>query len=121
MTKSIFIFDDDKDIVFLCRYLLERMGWEVHAQNNCNNITALLRAVRPSLILMDNRIPDIGGIAAIQMIKADPELREIQVIFFSANNDIKKLSEKAGADRYLPKPFDIAEFEKLINSMIVLD
>ncbi len=121
MRKSIFIFDDDKDIVFLCTYLLEQMGWEVHAQNNCNNIVALLREVRPSIVLMDNRIPDTGGIVAIQMIKADPELRPIQVIFFSANNDIKKLSEEARADRYLPKPFNIAELEKLINSMIVSD
>jgi CheY-like chemotaxis protein len=116
MAKAAYIFDDDEDIVFMCTWLLQEMGWVVHSQNNCNNILERLKEVKPSVILMDNRIPDTGGIPATQMIKADPELRTIPVIFFTANSEIKKLSEEAKADIYLAKPFDILEFEQLINS-----
>ena len=119
MQKKILIFDDDKDILFLSEYLLKQMGWEVHTSPNCNNIIALVKQVMPSIILMDNWIPDSGGIAATQKIKADEELRSIPVIFFSANNDIKNLAEQAGADTYLSKPFDIANFEEIINNMLL--
>lgn len=117
MDKCIFIFDDDEDILFLCTYLLKEMGWEVHTRTDCNNIVEVVKEVKPSVILMDNWIPDSGGIAATQMIKADPELNKIPVIFFSANNDIKKLSEEAKADTYLSKPFEILQFEELINNI----
>lgn len=117
MPKSIFIFDDDEDLLYLCTYLLEEMGCNVHTQSNCNNIIEVLKEVKPDIILMDNWIPDSGGIVATQLIKTDPELSSIPVIFFSANNDIEKLSEEARADRYLSKPFDIIEFEQVINSL----
>ncbi len=117
MKKNILILDDDKDILFVCSYLLEEMGWEVHTQTNCNNILELVKEIKPAIILMDNWIPDTGGIVATQTLKADKELRSIPVIFFSANSDIKNLCIEAGADMYLSKPFDIAVFEKIINTM----
>jgi len=51
-------------------------------------------------------------------IKADPEFKRIPIIYFSANHDIKHLSEEAGADTYLEKPFDIVQFESIVNSVI---
>lgn len=117
LKKNILILDDDKDILFVCTYLLEEMGWQVHTQTHCNNILELIKSVKPVIILMDNWIPDSGGIVATQTIKADPLLRSIPVIFFSANSDIKNLSQQAGADTYLSKPFDIADFEKIINQV----
>ena len=118
MPKSVYIFDDDEDILYLCTWLLEEMGWKVYTQTSCNNILERLKEVMPSVILMDNRIPETGGIVATQLIKADPALEAIPVIFFSANNDIKKLSEEAKADKYLAKPFDIVKFEQVVNSVL---
>jgi CheY-like chemotaxis protein len=118
MRKSICIFDDDEDILFLCNLLLQQMGWEVHARNNCNNILSVLREIKPSVILIDNWLPDTGGIIATQKIKADPDLKNIKVIFFSANNDVKKLAEEANADTWLSKPFDISQFEEVVNRFL---
>ncbi len=60
----------------------------------------VVKEVKPSVILMDNWIPDSGGITETQIIKSDPELRLIPVIFFTANTDIKKISQQAGAKFY---------------------
>jgi two-component system cell cycle response regulator DivK len=67
---------------------------------------------------MDNWIPDTGGIVATQSIKADPELRNIPIIYFSANNDIKSLAKEAGADAFLEKPFDIEDLERVVLSVL---
>ena len=117
MPKRILIFDDDIDILSICTYILEQLGWEVHTRLDCNNILEVIKEVAPYVILMDNWIPNTGGIVATQTIKAHPEFKSIPVIYFSANNDIKNLSLKAGADTYLEKPFDISQFEHVINSV----
>ncbi len=117
MPKKILIFDDDSDILSICTYILQELGWEVHTRLDCNNILDVVKKVKPDVILMDNWIPDTGGIIATQTIKADPVFKTIPVIYFSANHDIKNLSIQAGADTYLEKPFDISQFEEIINSV----
>ena len=117
MEKRILICDDDVDILSICTYILEEQGWEVHTRTHCNNILEVIGDIKPQVILMDNWIPETGGIKATQTIKAVEEFKNIPVIYFSANNDIKSLATDAGADTYLAKPFDIEELEQVIYSV----
>jgi DNA-binding NtrC family response regulator len=119
MEKRILICDDDADILSICTYILEEQGWEVHTRTHCNNILDVIGDIKPQVILMDNWIPETGGIKATQAIKAVDEFKNIPVVYFSANNDIKSLAEQAGADTFLAKPFDIDELERVINSVSV--
>ena len=118
-TKKIVIFDDDEDILSICSYVLEEQGWEVHAFTDCNNVAEKVSAVHPDVILMDNWIPDAGGIVATQTLKNDNRLKNIPVIYFSANSDIQLLASNAGAESYLAKPFDLQQLEQVINSVLV--
>lgn len=115
MNKKIFIFDDNTDILDLCTLILEDAGYDIKTSATSNNIVDQVSAYMPDLIFMDNWLPDVGGIGATQAIKADPDLKHIPVIYFSANNDVKALAETAGADTYLPKPFDIQELENVVS------
>lgn len=118
MEKRILIFDDDTDILSICSYILEELGWNVFTSGNCNNILEKVSEVMPDVILMDNWIPDSGGIVATQTLKKDEKLKTIPVIYFSANNDIQSLASQAGADTYISKPFDIEELEKVIDGVL---
>ena len=117
--KKIIIFDDDEDILSICNYILEEQGWEVHTYTNCNNIVDRVSQLKPDVILMDNWIPDEGGIIATQTLKKDASLQNIPVIYFSANSDIQLLADHAGADGYLAKPFDLDELDRVINSVVL--
>jgi two-component system cell cycle response regulator DivK len=116
--KRIIIFDDDEDILSICIYILEEQGWEVHAYTNCNNIIERVSDINPDVILMDNWIPDEGGIIATQKLKKNDKLKHIPVIYFSANSDIQLLADHAGAETYLAKPFDLEDLDKVINTVI---
>jgi DNA-binding NtrC family response regulator len=118
-TKKIIIFDDDEDILSICSYILEEQGWEVHTFTDCNNIVEKVSSINPSVILMDNWIPDAGGIIATQTLKKSEDLKHIPVIYFSANSDIQLLAEHAGAETYLAKPFDLEDLEQIINTVLV--
>ena len=119
MEKRILIFDDDEDILSICSYILEEQGWEVFTFNDCNNIIDKVSGINPNVIMMDNWIPDVGGIVATQTLKSSDAYKNIPVIYFSANNDIQLLAQNAGADTFLAKPFDIDELEKVINHVMV--
>jgi len=71
------------------------------------------------VILMDNWIPDEGGIMATQALKTNEALKNIPVIYFSANSDIQLLADHAGAETYLAKPFDLEELERVINTVLI--
>lgn len=117
--KKIIIFDDDEDILSICTYILEEQGWDVKTYTNCNNIVEKVSEINPAVILMDNWIPDEGGIIATQALKNHPTLKSIPVIYFSANSDIQLLADHAGAESYLAKPFDLEELERVINNVLV--
>ena len=113
--KRIFMFDDNQQILELCKEIFDDLGLETETSVTTNDVVDKVRNYLPHLIFMDNWLPDVGGIGATQAIKADPELKHIPVIYFSANNDVKALAETAGADTYLPKPFDIQELENVVS------
>ncbi len=118
MSKKVFIFDDNEDILELCTLILESAGYETKTSPTSNEIISQVSAYNPDLILMDNWLPDVGGIAATQELKRHPDYKHVPVIYFSANNDIKSLATAAGADNYLSKPFDIDELEGMVVSLI---
>jgi CheY-like chemotaxis protein len=118
LKKTILIFDDDTNILELCSIILTECGYEVATSETSHDIIEKVEETNPDAILMDNWIPDIGGIEATRILKKHPKFNHIPVIYFSANNDIKSLAEKAGADAHLAKPFDLDELENLIKSLI---
>ena len=116
-TQKVIIFDDDEDILSICNYILQEQGWEVHTYTDCNNIVEKVTGIMPNVILMDNWIPDAGGIVATQTLKSNNALKTIPVVYFSANSDIQLLAQQAGAETYLAKPFDLDELERVINKV----
>lgn len=113
MSHKILILDDDSDILFFCTYVFESMGFTVTSSTHCNDIISQVESADPDMILIDNWIPDIGGVKATQQLKALQYLKDIPVILFSANSNLPELAEEAGADDYLKKPFDLDELEEL--------
>lgn len=117
--KKIIVFDDDEDILSICTFILEEQGWSVFTYPDCNDIVERVSAILPDAILMDNWIPEEGGIIATQKLKKDKNLKNIPVIYFSANSDIEVLAMKAGAQSFLAKPFDLNELERTISNVVL--
>jgi CheY-like chemotaxis protein len=117
-TKKIIIFDDDQDILSICQFVLEDKGWEVFVFADCRDIAERVASINPDVILMDNWIPDEGGIVATNILKASEQLKHIPVIYFSANSDIERLAREAQADGFLSKPFELDDLEEKVSSAL---
>lgn len=118
MQKCILIYDDDKEILMLCKMILQKQNYRVESRITCDNIVDDIKEVEPDVILMDLWIPKCGGEKAVNDIHENPASKNIPVLLFSANDEIEKISERAEANGYIKKPFDIATFKKTIERWI---
>jgi|SRR5664279_1513967 len=120
MPGRVMIFDDDTDLLEVCSIVLKSKNYHVTGFNKCSDIVHEVKSFSPNVILMDNWIPDVGGVKATQQLKADPDLKSIPVIFFSANDRVEELATEAGAEFYLQKPFEIEELEATVSKAIAI-
>ena len=120
MMEKVLIYDDDVDILEVCTAILQIKGYEVFTKDNCRSLFEDLQEIKPDIIIMDNWLPDIGGVEAIQTIKANDDFKNIPIIFFSANSSVEELAREAKADFVLKKPFDITALENLLKQGLQL-
>lgn len=118
MQKKILIFDDDADLLEVCAIVLRTKNFSVVGKSRCTELLADIAIHKPDVIIMDNWIPDTGGVQATRTIKNSEEFSTIPVIFFSANYNLPALAEEAGAEFFLQKPFEIAELETIVDLAI---
>ncbi|WP_333863476.1 response regulator [Sphingobacterium sp.] len=117
-TKTVLIFEDDTIILEVITVVLTDLGFRVEVSETSHDIIQKVESAEPDLILMDNWIPNIGGVEATRLLKADKRFSDIPVIYVSANNDIQSLADRAGADDFLSKPFDLEDLENIVNKYI---
>jgi DNA-binding NtrC family response regulator len=118
MQKCILIYDDDLEILTVCKVILDKENYHVETISNCENIIHDISIVKPDIILMDLWIPKIGGENAIKLMHQNEETKHIPVILFSASDEIEKVSKRINATGYLKKPFDILELKETIESRL---
>ena len=70
---------------------------------------ALLKEYRPDLIILDVMLPDINGKEVCHRVRADSTMEDVRIICISGMIEDDKVQELklAGADDFLPKPFDV--------------
>lgn len=117
--KCVLIYDDDLEILNVCKAILDSSNYRVETIPTCENIISDIHKIKPDIILMDLWIPTIGGENAIRCMRGDAEAKDIPVVLFSANDEIEKISERVNATSYLKKPFDIHSFRETIEENIL--
>lgn len=82
--KRIVVIEDSVDAARLIKRVLQARSFEVHTANNGAEGLALVRQVRPDLVITDLMMPDVDGFQVIDTLKADPELQDIPIVVITA-------------------------------------
>ena len=114
---KILICEDDPDLIEIMLLLLSA-DYDVKAIDNCEDILSTLENFHPNLILMDLRIPVMGGEKATEMLKSNQQYKDIPVLIVSANNEISKVAKRVNAADYMPKPFNVKAFKKKVSELV---
>ena len=112
--------EDERDIRDLVAFTLRFAGYEVFAASNGEEAVEMAPKVNPDLILMDVRMPRMTGYEACKAMKADPDLKDIPVVFLSAKGQEseKQQGMEAGAEEYLLKPFAPDQLTQAIKTIL---
>lgn len=111
----VLVIEDHPDTRKFLDVMLRR-DFDVSTAENAIEGLEMARQIRPNIILLDVMLPLLSGYDACAQIKADPDLKNIPVIFLSAKNAVSDITSGfgLGADDYLPKPFDYQELKARI-------
>lgn len=107
----IMIVDDQVENLKFLRNLLIKKNYSVRCAKNANIALMSLNESLPDLILLDILMPDKNGYELCQIIKNNPDIKDIPIIFLSALNDtVDKIKGfNLGASDYITKPFEEVE------------
>lgn len=117
--KKIMICDDDLGILEVLEMMLEIEGYTVFKESNSKNLLNEIKRLSPDLLLMDLWMPALSGDQILKIIRSSDDLKNLPVIILSASVDGKEISEEAGANSFIPKPFNMDEMIDDINLVLM--
>ncbi len=118
----ILIIDDEKDICFLLGMILKQKTNEnSRFVNSLSEAKKALAEDHPSLVFLDNHLPDGLGVNYVGYIKE--KYPETKIIMISAHDTAadKKLAITRGADAFIGKPFNRAEIYNTVDQVLNLN
>jgi len=113
----ILVLDDDPRMLRFAREVLTRAGYAAIVTGEHRELSRIIRARRPRLVVLDLMLPDMDG---IELLETVPELAELPVIFISAygrDETIARALERGAVD-YLVKPFSGTELTARIRAAL---
>ena len=115
MTKEkILIVEDEKDLVKLIRYNLEKEKFRVTTARDAETGLKLARKTKPDLILLDIMLPKMDGLEFLRTIR--PEMDTPIILLSAKRSEMDRiLGLKLGADDYMVKPFSVGELQARIS------
>ncbi len=117
---TILIVDDTPDNVIVAKTALEFHGATVYTAHNGEEGLEVLKTHRPTVILLDIRMPKMNGWAMFKSVREDKAIAHIPIIAITAyamDNDKEKILV-AGFDGYIAKPFDIFTIAESIQTFV---
>jgi len=124
MVHTILIVDDNPDDIEIAKRILAKSRSDIRVEEvSCGEAAlALLHdgGERPSLMLLDLKMPGMNGIDTLRKIREDDRLKDIPVIMLTTSSleSDRKEAFEAGADAFFHKAFDINQFSDDIKCIL---
>jgi DNA-binding response OmpR family regulator len=121
MPKKIVYIEDDLEMTYLIKIILEKKGYEIISTNDGREGFEIIERERPDLVLLDLMMPNIDGWDIYHQLQSNENTNQIPVIVISAKaQPIDKVLglQVAKVDNYISKPFKPQELLESIESIL---
>ena len=115
-TKKVLVVEDEGEMGLLLDIILNDKGFELDYVNNILSADEYLQKQQPSVIILDNKLPDGFGVDFISYIKK--KYAAIKIIMISGFSSARDVALENGADMFFEKPFSKNEFYDSINRLV---
>jgi chemotaxis family two-component system response regulator Rcp1 len=125
---EVLIVDDSPADIDLTREAMKKSAVKCHINAVCDGVEAIsflrrqggyAQAPVPDLLLLDLNLPRKDGRQVLKQLKSDPKLSKIPVVVFSTSQAAADIAQsyQLGANSYLHKPGNLADFMEVVQSM----
>lgn len=118
MENNALIVEDEIDICFLLTGILKKRHFQSRFVNNLHEARNVLNNKHPSVLFLDNNLPDGQGIDFIQHIKNNHPSTRIVIITADDTLANKNKALSAGADFFIGKPFTMDAINKTLDTVM---
>jgi two-component system, OmpR family, response regulator len=115
-TDKVLIVEDEGEMCLLLNILLDEKKLELDYVKDIVSAGEYLQKERPSLVILDNKLPDGFGVDFISYLKK--KYPSIKIIMISGFASVRDVALENGADAFLEKPFSKNQFYSSINRFL---
>jgi CheY-like chemotaxis protein len=116
----VLVVDDDEDSRDLYAWCMKAAGWLVQAVEDGAEALLAATTFEPDVIVMDLRLPILGGLDAIRLLKGHEATKHIPVVACTAfdRRSSEVEAKMAGCDEFVPKPCEPEALRDLLETMV---
>lgn len=117
-TANILIVDDTTSNLVILAEMIKSIGYIARPVTSVKQALSAIAVKKPQLILLDISMPEIDGFDFCEILKQDPTMKDVPIIFISALNSTedKVKGFKLGAVDFISKPFELEEITMRVNT-----
>jgi len=117
---KVLVVDDEKDIVDLLAYNLEKEGFSVVRAHDGERALELVKSQRPDLLVLDLMLPGMSGVEVCRRLRSDARSADLPIIMLTAKSEEidRVLGLEMGADDYITKPFSVRELIARVRAVL---
>ncbi|MBE2276064.1 MAG: response regulator [Rhodobacteraceae bacterium] len=111
MAQRVLLIEDEPNIAEAIGFILRRDGWEVMHLSGGDGAAEAARRLMPRLVILDHMLPGMSGLDVLASLRGDPVTAALPVLMLTAKGlpRDREAAVKAGATRFMTKPFSNAE------------
>lgn len=113
-TTKILVIDDDQAILGFLKNFLVRRGMEVTTATSGDEALSRIGQDQPGVILLDVRLPGMGGLEVLHRIKQIDRRIDVIMITGFSDEEVGRQAMAMGAFDYILKPFDLDYLERVL-------
>jgi len=119
MQKTILVVEDDPDMRAWISLHLRNAGYTVRDVANGLQAASACLAAKPDLVISDVHMPGMGGFDMMKILNSERGLKDIPVIFLTADEAKRNRGGELGAAEYLTKPIEVEALLKAVQEHLV--
>ena len=116
VAKKVLVVEDEGEMGLVLDMILNERKFKLDYVNNLLSADEYLQKQKPSLIILDNKLPDGFGVDFITYLKK--KYPSIKIIMISGLPTARDVALENGADMFFEKPFPLEEFQKAIDRLL---
>ena len=120
MAKQVLLIEDEPNIIEAVSFILKREGWDVSTHSNGADAVEVIRTRAPAMVILDVMLPGKSGYDILADLRADAGTAELPVLMLTARGQTRdrEMAERAGASRFMTKPFANADVLEAVREMV---